>query len=89
MEPINLILSAMVAALLLWGAFLEHRVAKLEAKEAKVVSINGMDSQSFSDFAARNSAGIGNAAAKNLRNVHGPLAVEIGRIANLETPAKK
>jgi curved DNA-binding protein CbpA len=52
------------------------------AKPTTVINVNAMDVASFADFADRNHIAIGNAAAKNLQNVHGSLATEVHRTAN-------
>jgi hypothetical protein len=45
-------------------------------------NINAMDVQSFAEFADKNHIAIGNAAARNLQNIHGALATEVHRTAN-------
>jgi hypothetical protein len=52
------------------------------AKPTTVINVNAMDVASFADFADKHHIAIGNAAAKNLQNVHGALATEVHRTAN-------
>lgn len=46
-------------------------------------AIQTMDSASFGEFADRNHVAIGNSAAKNLQQMHGSLATEVGRVAGV------
>jgi hypothetical protein len=56
--------------------------ASSAAKPTTVINVTTMDAGSFADFADKHHIAIGNAAAKNLQNVHGSLATEVHRTAN-------